>query len=166
MSFDQTKRLHDVTAVAINTTRPSQCWRDWTGTEVAIESTGATLIKGDLSGSVKAIQVSRGTMSNVCHNQFFAFVYNALGIPIAAGLLVPFFGNSALLSRQRNEFQQRLGHRQFLATSYCVAARSLLNRFWWLLAVLSFVELCVLISELWVALEAVSYTHLTLPTKA
>lgn len=98
MSFDQTKRLHDVTAVAINTTRPSQCWRDWTETDVAIESAGVTLVKGDLSGIVKAIQLSRATMRNIRQNLFFAFIYNALGIPVAAGLLVPFFGTSALLS--------------------------------------------------------------------
>ena len=69
-----------------------------TGTDVAIESAGVTLVKGDLSGIVKAIQLSRDTMSNIRQNLFFAFIYNALGIPIAAGLLVPFFGINALLS--------------------------------------------------------------------
>ena len=69
-----------------------------TGTDVAIESAGVTLVKGDLSGIVKAIHLSRATMSNIRQNLFFAFIYNALGIPIAAGLLVPIFGIGALLS--------------------------------------------------------------------
>ena len=57
-----------------------------------------TLVKGDLDGIVKAIQLSRATMSNIRQNLFFAFIYNALGVPIAAGILVPIFGMSALLS--------------------------------------------------------------------
>ena len=69
-----------------------------TGTDVAIESAGVTLVKGDLSGIVKAIQLSHATMNNIRQNLFFAFIYNALGIPIAAGLLVPFFGIGTLLS--------------------------------------------------------------------
>ncbi len=69
-----------------------------TGTDVAIESAGVTLVKGDLSGIVKAIQLSRATMGNIRQNLFFAFIYNALGIPIAAGILVPIFGMSALLN--------------------------------------------------------------------
>ena len=63
-----------------------------TGTDVAIESAGITLVKGDLSGILKAIQLSREVMRNIRQNLFFAFVYNAAGIPIAAGLLYPFFG--------------------------------------------------------------------------
>ncbi len=63
-----------------------------TGTDVAIESAGVTLVKGDLRGIVKAIRLSRATMRNVKQNLFFAFVYNALGVPIAAGVLYPFFG--------------------------------------------------------------------------
>jgi len=63
-----------------------------TGTDVAIESAGITLVKGDLMGIVKAIHVSRAVMRNIRQNLFFAFIYNALGIPIAAGLLYPFFG--------------------------------------------------------------------------
>jgi Cu+-exporting ATPase len=63
-----------------------------TGTDVAMESAGITLVKGDLSGIVKAIHLSKGVMRNIRQNLFFAFVYNTLGIPIAAGLLYPFFG--------------------------------------------------------------------------
>jgi Cu+-exporting ATPase len=63
-----------------------------TGTDVAIESAGITLVKGDLGGIVKAIHLSKAVMRNIRQNLFFAFVYNALGIPVAAGLLYPFFG--------------------------------------------------------------------------
>jgi Cu+-exporting ATPase len=62
------------------------------GTEVAMESAGITLVKGDLNGIVKAVKLSRATLGNIRQNLFFAFVYNALGIPVAAGLLYPFFG--------------------------------------------------------------------------
>jgi P-type Cu+ transporter len=63
-----------------------------TGTDVAIESAGITLLKGDLRGIEKAIRLSRAVMRNIRQNLFFAFIYNALGIPIAAGALYPFFG--------------------------------------------------------------------------
>jgi Cu+-exporting ATPase len=63
-----------------------------TGTDVAMESAGVTLVKGDLRGIVRARQLSRATMRNIRQNLFFAFVYNALGVPIAAGVLYPFFG--------------------------------------------------------------------------
>ena len=63
-----------------------------TGTDVAMESAGVTLVKGDLRGIVRARQLSRATMANIRQNLLFAFVYNALGVPIAAGVLYPFFG--------------------------------------------------------------------------
>jgi len=63
-----------------------------TGTDVAMQSAGVTLVKGDLRAIAKAIHLSRATMSNIRQNLVFAFGYNALGIPIAAGLLYPFFG--------------------------------------------------------------------------
>jgi Cu+-exporting ATPase len=62
------------------------------GTDVAIESAGITLVKGDLRGVVKAIRLSRQVMKNIRQNLFFAFIYNALGVPVAAGLLYPWFG--------------------------------------------------------------------------
>ncbi len=63
-----------------------------TGTDVAIESAGMTLVKGDLNGIVKALKLSRSVMRNIRQNLFFAFIYNLLGVPIAAGILYPFFG--------------------------------------------------------------------------
>jgi Cu+-exporting ATPase len=67
-----------------------------TGTDVAIESAGVTLVKGDLRGIVKAVQLSRRTMRNIRQNLFFAFIYNALGVPIAAGVLYPISENLLL----------------------------------------------------------------------
>jgi Cu+-exporting ATPase len=63
-----------------------------TGTDVAMESAGVTLIKGDLLGIVRARRLSDATMRNIRQNLFFAFFYNALGVPIAAGVLYPVFG--------------------------------------------------------------------------
>jgi Cu+-exporting ATPase len=63
-----------------------------TGTDVAMESAGITLLKGDLGGLVRARKLSEATMRNIRQNLFFAFIYNALGVPIAAGVLYPFFG--------------------------------------------------------------------------
>jgi Cu+-exporting ATPase len=63
-----------------------------TGTDVAIESGGVTLVKGDLRGIVRARQLGRATMKNIRQNLFFAFIYNSAGIPLAAGALYPVFG--------------------------------------------------------------------------
>ena len=63
-----------------------------TGTDVAMESAGVTLVKGDLNGIVRARRLSAATMSNIRQNLFFAFIYNAAGVPIAAGALYPFLG--------------------------------------------------------------------------
>jgi Cu+-exporting ATPase len=63
-----------------------------TGTDVAMESAGVTLVKGDLVGLVRARKLSRATMRNIRQNLFFAFIYNSLGVPVAAGVLYPFFG--------------------------------------------------------------------------
>jgi Cu+-exporting ATPase len=63
-----------------------------TGTDVAMESSGVTLLQGDLMGIVRARRLSQATMRNIRQNLFFAFLYNALGVPVAAGVLYPFFG--------------------------------------------------------------------------
>jgi Cu+-exporting ATPase len=63
-----------------------------TGTDIAMESAGVTLVKGDLRGIVRARRLSRATMANIRQNLFFAFVYNTLGVPVAAGVLYPVFG--------------------------------------------------------------------------
>jgi Cu+-exporting ATPase len=63
-----------------------------TGTDVAMESAGVTLVKGDLRGIARARRLSRATMRNIRQNLFFAFIYNALGVPVAAGVLYPVLG--------------------------------------------------------------------------
>ena len=63
-----------------------------TGTDVAMESGGIVLVKGDLTGILRARKLSQATMRNIRQNLFFAFIYNAIGVPIAAGVLYPFFG--------------------------------------------------------------------------
>jgi len=63
-----------------------------TGTDVAMESAGVTLVKGDLRGIVRARRLSRATMRNIRQNLFFAFIYNSIGVPVAAGVFYPFFG--------------------------------------------------------------------------
>jgi P-type Cu+ transporter len=63
-----------------------------TGTDIAMESAAITLVKGDLRGIVRARRLSRATMRNIRQNLFFAFVYNVLGVPVAAGVLYPVFG--------------------------------------------------------------------------
>jgi Cu+-exporting ATPase len=62
------------------------------GTDVAIQSAGVTLLGGDLMGIVRARKLSQATMGNIRQNLFFAFIYNAAGVPVAAGVLYPFFG--------------------------------------------------------------------------
>jgi len=63
-----------------------------TGTDVAIESAGVTLVRGDLRGIIRAHRLSGATMRNIRQNLFFAFIYNVAGVPIAAGILYPWFG--------------------------------------------------------------------------
>jgi Cu+-exporting ATPase len=63
-----------------------------TGTDIAMESGGITLLKGDLEGILRARKLSQATMRNIRQNLFFAFVYNSIGVPIAAGVLYPVFG--------------------------------------------------------------------------
>lgn len=63
-----------------------------TGTDIAMESAGVTLVKGDLRGIVRARRLSQATMRNIRQNLFFAFIYNSAGVPVAAGILYPFFG--------------------------------------------------------------------------
>jgi Cu+-exporting ATPase len=63
-----------------------------TGTDIAMQSAGITLLKGDLRGIVRAHRLSRATMRNIRQNLFFAFIYNLIGVPVAAGILYPFFG--------------------------------------------------------------------------
>jgi Cu+-exporting ATPase len=62
------------------------------GTDIAMESGGITLLKGDLRGVVRARRLSQAVMRNIRQNLFFAFIYNSLGVPLAAGVLYPFFG--------------------------------------------------------------------------
>ncbi len=64
-----------------------------TGTDVAIEGASITLVKGDLQGIVKAKNLSHAVMKNIKQNLFFAFIYNVVGVPIAAGILYPFFSD-------------------------------------------------------------------------
>jgi Cu+-exporting ATPase len=63
-----------------------------TGTDVAMQSAGVTLVKGDLRAIARSRRLSEGTMKNIRQNLFFAFIYNALGVPVAAGVLYPFLG--------------------------------------------------------------------------
>ena len=94
-----------------------------TGTDVAIESAGVTLVKGDLRGIVRARRLSRATMRNIRQNLFFAFVYNAIGVPIAAGVLYPVLRPPAEPDDRRrgDELQLGLGDRQRAAAAAAAA---------------------------------------------
>ena len=83
-----------------------------TGTDVAMESAGVTLLSGDLGGIVRARRLSQATMRNIRQNLFFAFVYNAAGIPIAAGVLYPAFGIAAVPDDRRGRHGALLGERR------------------------------------------------------
>ena len=91
-----------------------------TGTDVAMESAAVTLIKGDLQGIVRARRLSRATMRNIRQNLFFAFVFNALAVPIAAGVLYPAFGLLAQPDdrQRRHEPQLGAGDRQRAAPAH------------------------------------------------
>ena len=106
-----------------------------TGTDVAIESASITLVKGDLMGIVKAMHLSRAVMRNIRQNLFFAFMYNAVGVPIAAGVLYPFFGIllSPMIAGAAMSFSSvsvianalRLRSDQIVAASLCEAESSI-----------------------------------------
>ncbi len=85
-----------------------------TGTDVAMESAGITLVKGDLRGIVRARRLSRATMTNIRQNLAFAFLYNVLGVPIAAGVLYPFFGLllSPMIASMAMTIELGFGHRE------------------------------------------------------
>ena len=97
-----------------------------TGTDVAMESAGVTLVKGDLRGIVRARRLSGATMRNIRQNLFFAFVYNALGVPIAAGVLYPVLRHPAQPDDRGggDELQLRLGDRECAATAPHVDLRT------------------------------------------
>ena len=82
-----------------------------TGTDVAMESAGITLLTGDLTGILRARRLSQAVMRNIRQNLFFAFVYNAAGVPIAAGLLYPVLRNPAVADRRRRRDGAVLGQR-------------------------------------------------------
>ena len=90
-----------------------------TGTDVAMESGGITLVKGDLTGILRARKLSQATMRNIRQNLFFAFIYNAIGVPIAAGSSISLLRHPAQphLRRRRHELQLSLGDRQRSAPS-------------------------------------------------
>lgn len=94
-----------------------------TGTDVAIESAALTLIKGDLTGIVRARRLSRMVMGNIRQNLFFAFIYNAVGVPIAAGVLYPAFG--LLLSPMIAALAMSLSSVSVIANSLRLAKQTL-----------------------------------------
>ena len=82
-----------------------------TGTDVAMESAGVTLLKGDLQGLVRARRLSAATMRNIRQNLFFAFVYNSVGVPIAAGVLYPVLRRASVADHRRRGDGAVLGQR-------------------------------------------------------
>jgi len=90
-----------------------------TGADVAMESAGITLLGGDLMGIVRARKLARATLSNIKQNLFFAFAYNALGVPVAAGLLYPRYGDVAVADDRSSgdEPVVRLRHHERAATA-------------------------------------------------
>ncbi len=96
-----------------------------TGTDIAIESAGITLLRGDLRGIVSARRLSRATMRNIRQNLFLAFIYNAIGVPVAAGRAVSADGTSDLahLGERRDDLQLGVGHRQCAAAAPAEALR-------------------------------------------
>ena len=100
-----------------------------TGTDVAMESAGVTLVKGDLQGIVRARRLSRATMRNIRQNLFFAFVFNALAVPIAAGVLYPAFGLllNPMIASAAMSLSSVLGDRQRLAPAHHPAVTECLN---------------------------------------
>jgi Cu+-exporting ATPase len=90
-----------------------------TGTDVAIESAGVTLVKGDLRGIVRARRLSHAVMNNIRQNLFFAFIYNSLGVPVAAGVLYPVFGLllSPMLAAAAMSFSCAISGVWFIAVS-------------------------------------------------
>jgi soluble P-type ATPase len=100
-----------------------------TGTDIAMESAAVTLVKGDLRGIVRARRLSRATMRNIRQNLFFAFVYNVLGVPVAAGVLYPAFGLLRLAAQsddreRRDDVQLGVGDRQRASPAPCAAVRA------------------------------------------
>ena len=100
-----------------------------TGTDVAIESAAVTLVKGDLGAIVRARRLSRATVANIKQNLWFAFLYNSLGVPIAAGVLYPAFGLllSPVIAAAAMSLSSRLG--DHATRSGCGACRSEAVRF-------------------------------------
>ena len=94
-----------------------------TGTDVAMESAGITLLKGDLGGIVRARRLSQATMRNIRQNLFFAFIYNAAGVPIAAGVLYPGLRHAAVAGHRRRGDGAVVGQRRRQRACGCASRR-------------------------------------------
>jgi len=119
-----------------------------TGTDVAMESAGVTLVKGDLRGIAKARCLSRATMRNIRQNLFFAFVYNVLGIPVAAGALYPVFGLllSPIIASAAMSLRLRVGNRQ---RAQAEEGESLTNDPFHILRNVLSLSVCNLLASVW-----------------